>query len=152
MSPDNRVRASLLEGMRDLLNLLVHLQTVLTECGLPIIRAGGGLTFSGFSIQVAPAAPIDWIGYHIDRPRLLLYQIHDRVLPSQCLLAQVKEIQPRRYERSFQMEDLFFSLDERSQMEEIKKFLQETVDYLRSLPSQEEETSSGHFIPILPDR
>ena len=152
MSPDNRVRLSLIEGMRDLLNLLVHLQSVLKESELPVIRAGGGLTFSGFSIQVAPSAPVDWIGYHIDQPHHLLYQIQDRILPNDCPLSNLKEIQPRRYERFFLMEGSFFALDERSQMEELKRFLQETVEYLRGLPPQEENPPSLPVIPILPGR
>jgi hypothetical protein len=148
MTKDNRVRSSLLEGMRDLLNLLVHLQTVLGECGLPIIRAGGGLTFSGFSIQVAPSAPVDWIGYHIDRPEVLLYQIQDRVLPEDCPLSNVKPLQARQYERAFHLLDSFFILDESHQMTELKGFLQETIDYLRGLPPQEEAPLQGSYIPI----
>ncbi len=143
MNPDNRVRKSLIEGMRDLLNLLVHLQTVLKECELPVIRAGGGLTFSGFSIQTTPSAPVDWVGYHIDLPRHLLYQIQDRPLPRECPLSNLKEIQPRRYERVFLMEDSYFALDERSQMDEIKWFIQETVEYLKGLPSEQESKSSS---------
>ncbi len=138
--------------MRDLLNLLVHLQTVLKECELPVVRSGGGLTFCGFSIQAAPSAPVDWVGYHIDRPHHLLYQIQDRILPADCPLSDLKEIQPRRYERLFLMENSFFTQDERSQMEELKRFLRETVEYLRELPPQEENPSSLPVIPILPSR
>lgn len=152
MTRDNRVRASLIEGMRDLQNLLVHLQTVLGECHLPIIRAGGGLTFSGFSIQVAPASPVDWIGYHIDRPGMLLYQIQDRSLPVDCSLPGLKQIQFRRYERSLPLDDPFFAMDERAQMDTIKQFVQQTVAYLKTLPPSEDEASQSPFIPVLPEK
>lgn len=148
--PDNRVRPSLLEGCRDLQNLLVHLQTLLGECGLAVIRSGGGLTFSGFSFQVDKDAPIDWMGFHIDRPTLILYQIQDRALPKDCPLTRLKRLQARQYERTFSLSDSsFFDSDETTQMKLIKEFLQETVDYLRALPPEDENAPAEPFIPIL---
>ena len=149
MSKNNRVHASLLEGMRDLLNLLVHLQTVLKECGLPVVRAGGGLTFSGFSIQVAPGAPVDWVGHHIDRPSFVIYRIQDRVLPKDCPLTHLNRLQARQYERLFHIERSFFELDEDTQMSQLRQFVQETVDYLRGLPPEEEDSTQPPFIPII---
>ena len=147
---DNRVRATLLEGCRDLQNILVHLQMVLGECGLPIVRSGGGLTFSGFSFQVAEGAPVDWMGYHIDRPTLILYQIQDRLLPKDCPLTRLKRLQARQYERTFSLSDSgFFDCGEREQMDLLKTFLQETVDYLRSLPPEDESEIAEPFIPVL---
>jgi hypothetical protein len=122
----------------------------LGECGLPIVRSGGGLTFSGFSFQVEEGAPVDWMGYHIDRPDVILYQIQDRVLPKDCPLARLKRLQARQYERSVSLSDSnFFDLGEREQMDLIKSFLSETVEYLRSLPPEDESVAGEPFIPIL---
>lgn len=149
---DNRVRPTLIAGCRDLQNLLVHLQMVLGECGISIARSGGGLTFSGFSFQVEDGAPVDWMGYHIDRPDVALYQIQDRVLPKDCPLSRLKRLQARQYERSLSLSDSdFFELGEREQMDLLKTFLSETVEYLRSLPPEDESVSGEPFIPVLGD-
>jgi hypothetical protein len=149
---DNRVRATLLEGLKDFQNLLVHLQTILAELNIPVLRAGGGLTFSGFSFQSKRDAPVDWIGCHIDRPHLVIHQIQDRILPRDCPLDRLKRLQARQYERTFSLSDNdFFSLNEREQMERLKNFLEETLNYLNGLPP-EEEGESGPFIPVLGDR
>jgi len=137
---DNRVRSTLVEGMRDLQNLLVHLQTALNEVGLPVLRAGGGLTFSGFSIQVEKKAPVDWIGYHLDRPNAVVFEIRDRALPSDCPFSDVRQIQTGRYERLFALNEAdFFERSEREQMDLLREFIEETVRYLRGLPSEEED-------------
>lgn len=150
MTEDNRVRPSLLEGMRDLQNLLVHLQSVLHDLGIPIVRSGGGLTFSGFSIQASREAPVDWVGYHIDRPDLIIYQIQDRVLPEDCPLANLKRVQVRRYERTLSLlEDRFFDLEEADQMALLAAFLLETIDYLNSLPPEDDDAPTEPFIPVI---
>lgn len=149
MTADNRVQSTLFEGMRDLLNLLVHIQTLLANCGLEVIRAGGGLTFSGFSIQVAPNAPVDWVGYHYDRPKEVIYQIQDRKLADNCPLDRLKRLDQRRYERSFPLEDSFFLGDEAGQIKLLEAFVRETVAYLKSHPEQGESASDEPFIPIL---
>jgi hypothetical protein len=150
MEIDNRVQESLLSGMRDFQNLLVHLQTVLAELEIPIARSGGGLTFSGFSFQSAKEAPVDWLGYHIDRPEFLIYQIQDRVLPKDCPLDGLKRTQARQYERVFSLLDRsFFDCDERAQMDRIKEFLEETLEYLNGLPPEDEDSLPQPFIPII---
>lgn len=150
METDNRVHASLLQGMRDLQNLLVHLQTVLAELGIPIARSGGGLTFSGFSFQAHKEAPVDWVGYHIDRPEFLIYQIQDRILPKDCPLSGLKRTQARQYERTFPLlENDFFECREREQMDLIQGFLQETLDYLNSLPPEDDDSLPQPFIPVI---
>jgi len=134
--------------MRDFQNLLVHLQSVLKECDLPTIRTGGGLTFSGFSLQVTSDAPVDWFGYHIDRPDTVVYQIQDRILPEAPSLSRLKRLEPRRYERSFSLEENgFFDLGEREQMDLLKTFLLETVEFLRNLPPQDDQNTPS--IPVL---
>ena len=150
MESDNRVQETLIQGMRDLQNLLVHIQTVLQEIGIPVLRSGGGLTFSGFSFQVDKDAPVDWIGHHIDRSELLIYQIQDRVLPKGCPLSNLKRLQARQYERTMLLnEDSFFFKSERDQMDAIAEFLTETVEYLRGLPPEDEDAPTEPFIPVI---
>ncbi len=150
MENDNRVHDSLIQGMRDFQNLLVHLQSVLQEIEIPITRSGGGLTFSGFSFQIENDAPVDWVGYHIDRPDSLIYQIQDRILPKDCALSNLKRLQSRQYERSLPLlEDAFFHQSERDQMETIAVFLRETIDYLKNLPPEDENQIPEPFIPVI---
>ena len=150
METENQVRETLIQGMRDLQNLLVHLQTVLREIEVPLTRAGGGLTFSGFSFQIEKDAPVDWVGYHIDRPDSLIYQIQDRVLPKDCPLSDLKRLQARQYERALIFtQETFFNQDERAQMDAIAAFLSETVDYLRGLPPEDEDHRPEPFIPVI---
>jgi hypothetical protein len=149
MNRDQQVRASLLAGMQDLQNLLVHLQTVLHELAFPIIRAGGGLTFSGFSIRVSPEAPVDWIGYHLDRPDVIVFQIQDRTLPDDCPLSDLKRLQVRQYERVYRMNAPFFQMGAPEQMEQVRLFVQETADYLNGLLPEKEDAAPVAVIPIL---
>ncbi|MCA9423862.1 MAG: hypothetical protein KC994_02245 [Candidatus Omnitrophica bacterium] len=150
MESDNRVQETLIQGMRDLQNLLVHIQTVLQEIGIPVLRSGGGLTFCGFSFQVDKDAPVDWIGHHIDRPEILIYQIQDRVLPKDCPLSNLKRLQARQYERTMELnEDSFFFKSDRDQMDAIGEFLSETVEYLRGLPPEDEDAPTEPFIPVI---
>jgi len=150
MEIDNRVQDTLIPGMRDLLNLLVHIQTVLQEIGITVVRSGGGLTFSGFSFQVEEDAPVDWVGYHIDRSEVLIYQVQDRILPKDCPLSNLRRLQTRQYERTLSLtEDSFFHQDERSQMDAISGFLSETIEYLRSLPPEDEDQRPEPFIPVI---
>jgi hypothetical protein len=152
MTSDNRVRETLVTAMRDLMNLLVHLETVLDECGIRVIRAGGGLTFSGFSFQIKEGAPIDWLGFHIDRPNQILYQIQDRILPKDCPLSGIKRTQARQYVRVLLLrESGFFERNEREQMDLLREFVEETVSFLKGMP-ETDETDSGadpSFIPVL---
>ncbi|MCA9438908.1 MAG: hypothetical protein KC978_24195, partial [Candidatus Omnitrophica bacterium] len=136
--------------MRDFQNLLVHLQTVLQQIKVPVLRSGGGLTCSGFSFQVEKEAPVDWIGYHIDRPDFLIYQIQDRILPKDCPLSHLKRLQARQYERALPLAlDTFFDRDEQGQMELIASFLSETISYLRDLPPEDEDARPESFIPVI---
>lgn len=149
MPSDNRVHSTLFQGMCDLLNLLVHLQTLLAGIGLKVVRAGGGLTFSGFSLQVAHQSPVDWVGYHYDRPREILYLIQDRKIPADCPLSRLRRLDQRRYERSFLLEEPFFSGDEKEQIDLLEAFIRETVSYLQTLPNDEEPSGDDPFIPVL---
>jgi hypothetical protein len=150
MDAENRVQETLIQGMRDFQNLLVHLQTVLQESEIPVTRSGGGLTFSGFSFQIEKDAPVDWVGYHIDRPEFLIYQIQDRVLPRDCPLSNLRRLQARQYERALPLiEESFFYQDERAQMDAIAAFLSETIKYLRSLPPEDEDLRPEPFIPVI---
>ena len=147
---DNRVQETLIQGMRDYQNLLVHLQTVLQQLDIPTVRAGGGLTFSGFSIQIKPGSPVDWIGYHIDRPDCLVYQIQDRILPKPCRLSDVKRLQSRQYERTLKLTvESFFLRDEESQMDRIASFLTETIQFLNDLPPEDNDSPPEPFIPTI---